>query len=84
MLNVYIILMISVVAETAATTMMKPSNGFTRLVPSIIVILGYAISFYGLSLVVKNMNIGVAYALWAGAGIFLVSVLSFFCLQTKA
>lgn len=83
MLNVYIILMISVFAETAATTMMKASNGFTRLVPSIIVILGYAISFYGLSQVVKNMNIGVAYAIWAGTGIFLVSVLSFFVYKQK-
>lgn len=54
MLNVYIILMISLVAETAATTMIKASNSFTRLMPSIIVILGYAISFYGLSQVVKK------------------------------
>lgn len=78
MLKVYAILMVSILAETAATTMMKASDGFTRLVPSIIVIVGYAVSFYGLSQVVKSMNIGIAYAIWAGVGIFLVSVLSFF------
>lgn len=53
MLKVYAILMVSILAETAATTMMKASDGFTRLVPSIIVIVGYAVSFYGLSQVVK-------------------------------
>ncbi len=83
MLKVYAILMVSILAETAATTMMKASDGFTRLVPSIIVIVGYAVSFYGLSQVVKSMNIGIAYAIWAGVGIFLVSVLSFFVNKQK-
>ncbi|EPC7690906.1 DMT family transporter, partial [Providencia stuartii] len=83
MLKVYAILMVSILAETAATTMMKASDGFTRLVPSIIVIVGYAVSFYGLSQVVKSMNIGIAYAIWAGVGIFLVSVLSFFVYKQK-
>lgn len=77
MLKVYAILAVSIIAETTATTMMKASDGFTKLVPSIIVVIGYAISFYGLSQVVKSMNIGIAYAIWAGAGIFLVSALSF-------
>ncbi|NHX34429.1 multidrug DMT transporter, partial [Escherichia coli] len=72
MLKVYAILMVSIIAETTATTMMKASDGFTKLVPSIIVVIGYTISFYGLSQVVKSMNIGIAYAIWAGAGIFLV------------
>ncbi|HAT3810260.1 TPA: multidrug DMT transporter [Morganella morganii] len=83
MLKVYAILMVSIIAETTATTMMKASHGFTKLVPSIIVIIGYAISFYGLSQVVKSMNIGIAYAIWAGAGIFLVSALSFFIYKQK-
>lgn len=83
MLKVYAILMVSIIAETTATTMMKASDGFTKLVPSIIVVIGYAISFYGLSQVVKSMNIGIAYAIWAGAGIFLVSALSFFVYKRK-
>jgi len=83
MLQVYALLMLSIIAETIATTMMKATEGFTRLVPSVIVIIGYAISFYGLSQVVKSMNVGVAYALWAGIGIFLVSLLSFFIYKQK-
>jgi len=78
MFKIYLILAVSICAETLATTMMKASDGFTRLVPSVIVVVGYAISFYGLSQVVKVMNIGIAYAIWAGMGIFLVSAMSFF------
>ncbi|NIF57371.1 multidrug DMT transporter [Enterobacter sp. Ap-916] len=83
MLNTYVILAISICAETLATTMMKASDGFSRLVPSVVVVMGYAISFYGLSQVVKTMNIGIAYAIWAGMGIFLVSVMSFLFYKQK-
>ncbi|WP_336981396.1 MULTISPECIES: SMR family transporter [unclassified Cedecea] len=83
MLNTYVILAISICAETLATTMMKASDGFSRLVPSVVVVVGYAISFYGLSQVVKTMNIGIAYAIWAGMGIFLVSVMSFLFYKQK-
>ncbi|HDS6410607.1 TPA: multidrug DMT transporter [Klebsiella oxytoca] len=76
-MNTYVILAISICAETLATTMMKATEGFSRLLPSIVVIVGYTISFYGLSQVVKTMNIGIAYAIWAGMGIFLVSIMSF-------
>ena len=81
--NTYIILAIFICAETLATTMMKASEGFSRLLPSAIVIIGYAISFYGLSQVVKTMNIGIAYAIWAGMGIFLVSIMSFLIYKQK-
>ncbi|PKH21278.1 multidrug DMT transporter [Enterobacterales bacterium CwR94] len=77
MVHVYLILAISIAAETMATSMMKATEGFTRWLPSLAVVVGYAISFYGLSQVVKTMNIGIAYAIWAGMGIFLVSILSF-------
>lgn len=83
MFNVYIILAIAICAETLATTMMKSSEGFTRLLPSVLVVVGYAISFYGLSQVVKTMNIGVAYAIWAGMGITLVSILSWAIYKQK-
>lgn len=76
-MHVYLILAISIAAETMATSMMKATEGFTRWLPSLAVVVGYAISFYGLSQVVKTMNIGIAYAIWAGMGIFLVSILSF-------
>lgn len=83
MSNPYLVLAVSICAETLATTMMKASSGFTRLIPSIIVIIGYAVSFYGLSQVVKTMNIGIAYAIWAGMGIFLVSIMSFFIYKQR-
>lgn len=81
--NPYFILAISICAETLATTMMKASYGFTRLIPSIVVVIGYAVSFYGLSQVVKTMNIGIAYAIWAGMGILLVSIMSFVIYKQK-
>lgn len=72
----WIILFIAIAAETFATSMVKASDGFTRTLPSLGVIMGYAVSFYGLSQVVKTMNLGVAYAIWAGLGVVLISVLS--------
>lgn len=83
MLKVWVILLVSIVAETFATSMMKSSEGFTRLWPSLAVIAGYAISFTGLSQVVKVMNLGVAYAIWAGVGICLVSLLSWVFFRQK-
>ena len=74
MLNTWIILIVAIAAETFATTMVRASEGFTRLLPSLGVVAGYAVSFYGLSQVVKVMNLGIAYAIWAGLGIFLVSI----------
>lgn len=63
--------------------MMKASEGFTRLWPSVLVVIGYSISFYGLSLVVKVMHVGLVYAIWAGMGILMVSVLSYFVYGQK-
>ncbi|HDS1150144.1 TPA: multidrug DMT transporter [Pluralibacter gergoviae] len=83
MLYTWIILFIAIISETFATSMVKASEGFTRLLPSVAVVVGYAISFYGLSQVVKVMNLGVAYALWAGVGICLVSLLSWLIFQQK-
>ncbi|HGV9260482.1 multidrug DMT transporter [Klebsiella aerogenes] len=83
MLNTWIILIVAIAAETFATTMVRASEGFTRLLPSLGVVAGYAMSFYGLSQVVKVMNLGIAYAIWAGLGIFLVSIFSWFLFGQK-
>ena len=83
MLNTWIILILAIAAETFATTMVRASEGFTRLRPSLGVVAGYAVSFYGLSQVVKVMNLGIAYAIWAGLGIFLVSIFSWFLFGQK-
>ncbi|WP_177203283.1 DMT family transporter [Izhakiella capsodis] len=82
-MKIYLLLIVSVIAETLATSMVKATDGFTRLVPSVIVVVGYAISFYGLSHVVKVLNLGIAYAIWAGLGIILVSMISYFYYHQK-
>lgn len=83
MLNTWLILLVAIAAETFATTMVKASDGFTRLLPSLGVVAGYAVSFYGLSQVVKVINLGVAYAIWAGVGICLVSIFSLLLYSLK-
>ncbi|NPD69105.1 multidrug efflux SMR transporter [Lichenicola cladoniae] len=72
----YLTLLIAILAETAATSALKASAGFTRPWPSIIVVLGYGISFYCLSLTLRTMPVGVAYAIWSGIGIVLISMLA--------
>ncbi|WP_269530805.1 multidrug efflux SMR transporter [Chitinimonas sp. BJYL2] len=76
-------LFIAIVAEVIATTALKASDGFSRLVPSTIVVLGYCIAFYFLSLTLRTLPIGVAYAVWSGVGIVLVSVAAFVLYQQK-
>ena len=71
----YMYLAIAIVSEVIATTALKSSASFTRLVPSLIVVLGYSIAFYTLSLTLKTISVGVAYAIWAGLGIVLIAIL---------
>ncbi|WMY95648.1 MAG: SMR family transporter [Arsenophonus sp.] len=71
-------LLISIIAEVIAIISLKAADGFTRLLPSFIVVIGYAISFFGLSQVVKMMPLGIAYAIWSGLGVVLVSLASIF------
>ena len=71
----YIYLSIAIVSEVIATTALKSSMSFTRLVPSLIVVVGYVIAFYTLSLTLKTITVGVAYAIWAGLGIVLIAIL---------
>ncbi|MGI4745858.1 MAG: DMT family transporter [Janthinobacterium lividum] len=72
----YLTLLIAILAETAATSALKASAGFTRLWPSVIVVIGYGISFYCLSLTLRTMPVGIAYAIWSGIGIVLISLLA--------
>ncbi|ONK20636.1 multidrug DMT transporter [Serratia sp. S119] len=76
-------LTMAIVAEVIATTMLKASGGFTRLWPSLLVVLGYGVAFWGLSMVVKSMPLGIVYAIWSGMGIVLVSVAAVFVYQQK-
>jgi small multidrug resistance pump len=67
-------LILAIVAEVVATSALKESESFTRLGPSIVVLVGYAAAFYLLSLTFRTMPVGVVYAIWSGIGIVLISL----------
>lgn len=73
-MQAYAALGLAIVAEVIATSALKASEGFTRPGPSAIVVLGYGLAFYCLSLTLKTVPVGVAYALWSGLGIVLITV----------
>lgn len=74
----YLFLTIAIVAEVIATSALKSVEGFTKFWPSAIVIVGYGVAFYFLSLTLKTIPVGIAYAIWSGLGITLVSVIGYF------
>ncbi|WP_035053009.1 DMT family transporter [Andreprevotia chitinilytica] len=71
----WLFLAIAIIAEVIATTALKASAGFSKLVPSAIVVAGYGIAFYFLALTLRTIPIGIAYAMWSGVGIVLISLL---------
>ncbi len=75
-MTAYMYLTLAIVFEVVATSALKASDGFTKLLPSLIVVIGYAATFYFFSIVLKTMPVGVAYAIWCGLGIVLVTVTS--------
>jgi small multidrug resistance pump len=74
------ILLGAIVSETIATTALQQSDRFSRLWPSVVVVLGYGVSFWLLSITLKTLPIGIAYAVWSGVGIVLVSAIGVFLL----
>ena len=82
-MNKWVIFGMAIVAETVATSAMKSSEGFTRLVPSIIVVIGYGIAFYFLSMTLKEIPVGIAYAIWSGVGIVLISLVGWIMFGQK-
>lgn len=70
----YFYLAIAIVTEVAGTIALKPSEGFTKLIPSLIVVVGYGLSFYFFALVLKTIPVGVAYAMWSACGIVLITI----------
>lgn len=79
----YLYLTIAIVAEVIATSALKASEGFTNLLPSIVVVVGYCVAFYCLSLTLRTLPVGIAYAIWSGAGIVLVSLIGLFLYGQK-
>ena len=74
----YFYLTIAIIAEVAATSALKASEEFTRLVPSLIVVVGYGVAFYFMTLVLRVIPVGITYAIWSGLGIVLVTVVGIF------
>ena len=70
----YGLLFIAILAETFATSSLNASKQFTKLVPTLCAVLGYVVSFYVFSHVLKSMPVGVAYAIWCALGIVLISI----------
>ena len=75
-MNAWLILMLAIAAEVVATSSLKASEGFTRLWPSAMVVVGYAVAIYLLSLVLKTIPVGVAYAIWSGLGVVLITLVA--------
>ncbi len=73
----YFFLLVAVIAETIGTTSLQASQQFTRLGPSILVVVGYGFAFYFMALTLKYMPVGIVYAIWSGLGIFLIAMIGF-------
>ncbi|WP_334154056.1 DMT family transporter [Tepidimonas sp.] len=76
-MNPWLLLALAIAAEVVGTSALKASDGFTRLVPSLVVVVGYVVSFYCLSLVLRHIPVGITYAVWSGLGIVLITVAAF-------
>ena len=73
----YIYLLLAIVAEVVGTSALKASDGFTKWIPTGIVVVGYGVAFYFLSLVLRSIPVGVTYAIWSGLGIVLISLVGY-------
>jgi small multidrug resistance pump len=71
----WLALAIAIIAEVIGTTALKASNEFSRLLPSLIVVVGYGTAFYFMSISMRVLPVGIMYAIWSGMGIVLISVL---------
>ena len=79
----YLFLLIAILSEVAATSALRASDQFTKLWPSVIVVIGYASAFYFMSLTLKSIPVGIAYAIWSGVGIVLISITGYFLYKQK-
>ena len=70
----WVLLAVAIVSEVIATSCLKAAEGFTRLWPSVVVVVGYVLAFYFLSLTLRTIPVGVAYAIWSGVGVALIAL----------
>lgn len=76
-------LMIAIVAEVVGTSFLKSAAGFTKPLPSLMVVAGYAVAFYFLSRTLDTIPVGIAYAVWSGVGVTLVAAIGWLFLGQK-
>ena len=74
----WVYLGLSIVAEIIATSALQATQGFSKLWPSVLTLAGYALAFYFLSLTLRSIPLGIAYAIWSGVGIVCVSIIAYF------
>ena len=79
----WIFVCVAIIAEVIATSALKSSEGFSKPIASVIVVLGYIIAFYCLSLTLKTIPVGIAYAIWSGVGIVLVTIIAWIVFDQK-
>ncbi len=72
----WLYLLIAILTEVTATSALKATDGFKRFWPSVVVVIGYALSFYFLSLTLRDIPVGVAYAVWSGLGLTLITLVA--------
>ena len=82
-MNPWTLLAISICLEIVATNLLKVSDGFTKLLPTIGSLTLYAISFYFVSLVFRTLSVGLVYAIWSGVGIVLTAIVAYFAFGQK-
>ena len=80
---VYLYLALAIITEVLGTGALKASDGFSKPLPSIFVILGYGLAFFFFGLVLRSMPIGIAYAIWSGMGIVLLTIVGLLFFEQK-
>ena len=72
----YVWLAVAIIAEVIGTSALRASEGFTRLMPALVVVAGYGVAVYCLSMTLKTMPVGIVYAIWSGVGIVLITLVA--------
>lgn len=79
----WLYLLIAIVSEVIATSALNASNGFRKLGPSLLVVVGYGLSFYFLALTLRNIPMGITYAVWSGVGLVLITLAGWIVFDQK-
>lgn len=83
-MNYYYLLLLAIVFEVCGTTCMKLSEGFSKLIPSVLIFVFYAISFFFFTFALKGIDVSIAYAIWAGMGTALITAVGIFWFREPA